>query len=69
MDKMRNVAAIVGSLRKDSIPLATAGASGMRKKNEEPSRSTRSCICLAAVFCTTAILVLETPLAASRLTW
>lgn len=44
--------------------LVTAVASGTRKKNEELSRSTRSCICLAVVSCTTSVVVLATQLIA-----
>jgi heparanase len=44
--------------------LVTAGASGIGKKNEELSRSTRSGICLAVVLCTTAVVVLTTQLIA-----
>ena len=44
--------------------LVTAGASGMGRKNEELSRSTRSGICLAVVLCTTAVVFLATQLIA-----
>jgi hypothetical protein len=37
--------------------LVTAAASGMGKKNQELSRSTRSCICLAVVLCTPAVFL------------
>ena len=44
--------------------LVTAAPSGMGKKNEELSRSTRSDICLAVVLCTTAVVFLTTQLIA-----
>jgi hypothetical protein len=44
--------------------LVTGAASRMAKKNEELSRSARSCICLAVVLCTTSVVVLATQLIA-----
>ena len=44
--------------------LVTAGASGMGKKNQELSRSIRSCIWLAVILCTTSVVVPATQLIA-----
>src|ERR1700719_1523430 len=44
--------------------LVTAAASGMGKKNQELSRSIRSCIWLAVILCTTSVVVPATQLIA-----
>src|SRR6202049_2027429 len=44
--------------------LVTAAASGMGKKNQELSRSIRSCIWLAMILCTTSVVVPATQLIA-----
>ena len=42
--------------------LVTGAASEIGKKNEDLSRSSRSCICLAVVLCTTSVVALSTQL-------